>query len=580
MTKTVQTDVLVVGAGPAGASTAAFLGRFEVGTLMISRHRGTAHTPRAHIVNQRTMEVLRDAGLEQECLAIASPGTLLAHTFWLRSMAGEELARAWAWGNDPARSSDYATASPCRIIDLPQTQMEPILVKEATRLGANVRFGWELQSFTQDEDGVSALIRDRLSETDIAVRTKYMVGADGARSRTVDQLGLPLTGRHGLGLIFNVLCEVDLSAHVAHRHGSLYNVIQPGSSSWGPVAVYRMVRPWDRWLVGLIVPPDAAAVEPTPDEFSARIAETVGDDSLAIRILDVSKWYVNDVYAETYSVGRVYCMGDAVHRHPPANALGSNTCIQDGFNLAWKLALVLKGKAHPRLLASFNDERQPVGKQIVERANKSLMHNFRMMDLLGAGTRTQLAEEELAQMFTTPEGRKRVREELGQAAYNGLAHGVEMSRRYRSAAVVSDGTPEPASARDPELFYDPSTWPGSPIPHAWLVRRHPSPLVSTLDVAGNGVFHLFTGHGGEDWRNAAEKTSRGLGVEVRVTSIGAFLDYEDPYGDWCKVRGVDDDGCVLVRPDLIVGWRCSSLPADPAQALDGAMKQILGWTDV
>lgn len=572
-----KTDVLIVGAGPAGAATAAFLGRFGTRALMISRHRGTADTPRAHIVNQRTMEAMRDAGLEKECIAAASPGTFLAHSFWLRSMAGDELARVWAWGNDPGRISDYLTASPCHVLDLPQTKMEPILVAEATRLGVEVRFGWELISFTQDSSGVTAQIVDRPTGAPITVQAQYMIGADGGRSRVVEQLGLPLNGRHGLAMLYNVFCEVDLSEYTAHRQGSLYWVIQPGSSAWGPVAVFRMVRPWDQWLVTLVVPDQFQGKEPANEDFAARIREAIGDGKTDVRVMSISKWYVNDVHAESLTIGRVLCMGDAVHRHPPAAALGSNTCVQDGFNLAWKLALVLQGKAHPRLLDSFDAERQPIARQIVERANKSMAHGFRMVDLFGGGTRTPLSEGDVTAISSTPEGRRRLREELGEARYNGHAHGVEMTRRYRSGAVVEDGTCEEPTLRDPELFYESSTRPGSSLPHVWLVHRHRSPLISTLDLAGRGAFQLFSGHGGVPWRDAVTRVSAELKVEIGVTLVGAHLDYEDPYNDWWRMRGVDDDGCVLVRPDLIVGWRCARMPADPGATLSGVMNRILGW---
>ena len=113
--RTPQAKVLIVGAGPAGASAAVFLGKHGIRAVMVSRHSGTADTPRAHITNQRTMEALRDVGLEKACMAHASPSEFIEHSFWLRSMAGEELARTYAWGNDPARMGDYAAASPCRM---------------------------------------------------------------------------------------------------------------------------------------------------------------------------------------------------------------------------------------------------------------------------------------------------------------------------------------------------------------------------------------------------------------------------------------------------------------------------------
>src|ERR1700752_4077826 len=164
MSAIIETDVLIVGAGPAGASSAVFLGKHNVPNVVISRYRSTAETPRAHITNQRAMEALRDAGLEPACRAVATPSQYIEHTFWLRTMVGEEIARIHAWGNDPARLGDYASASPCGVCDLPQTELEPILVSEAARLGSQVRFSTELRSFEQDASGVTATLQDCLTQ--------------------------------------------------------------------------------------------------------------------------------------------------------------------------------------------------------------------------------------------------------------------------------------------------------------------------------------------------------------------------------------------------------------------------------
>ena len=271
-------------------------------------------------------------------------------------------------------------------------------------------------------------------------------------------------------------------------------------------------------------------------------------------------------------------MGDAVHRHSPANGLGSNTSIQDGFNLAWKLSLVIKGRAQPQLLESFDAERRPVGEQVVARATKSFMANAMMWDLFGAGIVIKKTPEERAALFTTAQGRAQLYQALdAEMPPMWHAHGVEMTRRYQSAAVVPDGSPEPLQTRDAEIYHEPSARPGSAVPHAWLVRREPSPCVSTLDLAGKDRFHLFTGHGGSSWREAAAEVSSRFGVEIGVTAIGPQLDYEDPYGTWRRTCDVAVDGCVLVRPDLIVAWRSHSLRDEPAQSLGDAMDRILGY---
>lgn len=581
MKEAVQVDVLVVGAGPAGASTALFLGKQGISTLMISRNRGTADTPRAHIVNQRTMEVFRDAGLEPDCIAASSPAEQIANTFFLRGMAGEEMARQWAWGNNPARMGDVLSASPCTFVDFPQTRMEPILIAEVTALGVQVRYDTELVSFEQDENGVTATLLDRITQTEFLVRAKYMVGADGANSRVVKQLGIPLVGQAALGRAYNILCEMDLSAYTAHRKGSLFLILQPGMAEWAGVVVLRMVHAWDKWLVSIYIPPTYEGPDATTEQLVWRIREAIADPlaaELPIKVLNTSKWAINDIHAEQLSVGRVFCMGDAVHRHPPAAALGSNTCVQDGFNLAWKLALVLKGQADPHLLDSFNAERQPVAKQIVARANQSMWQANGLADYLGACLFTQQSEADVDNKLSTREGRDGFVTQLRDTRYNGEAHGVELGHNYHSDAVIGDGSPEPVAAQDAELYYTPSTRPGAPLPHAWLVRRTPGPLVSTLDLAGKGKFHLFSAHGGQAWQRAAAQVAQETGVDVGVTLIGSGLDIEDPYLDWARVCGIAEDGCVLVRPDLMVGWRCASLPGNPQAELSQVMRSILGWT--
>ncbi len=572
----IKTDVLIVGAGPAGGAAALFLSHHGVTNMVISRHRSTADTPRAHITNQRTMEALRDAGLERDCMAHASPSDFIEHSFWLRSMVGEELARTWTWGNDPRRKGDYEAASPCRMCDLPQTELEPLLIAEAARLGSHVRFSTELMSFDQNTAGVTATLRDRLSGEPIEVVAKYMIGADGARSRVVDQLGLPISGKHGLGDAFNVLVDVDLSPYVTHRRGSLYSIIQPSSSTWAPIVVFRMVKPWHQWLVSMVVPPTSGRPSPTLSDFEDRIRETVGSTTIPIRVLSTSVWQINDVVAEQYSLGRVFCMGDAVHRHPPSNGLGSNTCIQDAFNLSWKLALVTQGKAAPSLLDSYNDERQPVGRQVVARANKSMVLNNKVWNLFGGGTPETHNSSQQASQFDVSDNHSLLRESIAQMQYVYHAHGVELNRAYSSQAVVDDGVAPVDFMRDPELYYRPSTCPGASLPHAWLGHRDAGPRVSTLDVAGKRRFCLMIGSRGQPWREAANHISARMDVEVVTVAIGPGLDFEDLYGQWAELSGVEESGCVLVRPDLHVAWRCNRLAEAPLELLSDVMTRILG----
>jgi 2,4-dichlorophenol 6-monooxygenase len=142
-TAMVETDVVIVGSGPAGSAAALFLSSLGVSNIMITKYRWTANTPRAHITNQRAMEVFRDLGIEDQVLADATEHELVGDTVFCTSIAGEEIGRIHTWGTSPAREADYQLASPCLVVDIPQTYLEPILVRNATARGNQTRFSTE-----------------------------------------------------------------------------------------------------------------------------------------------------------------------------------------------------------------------------------------------------------------------------------------------------------------------------------------------------------------------------------------------------------------------------------------------------
>ena len=580
----VETDVLIVGGGPAGLSAALFLSEYGVDNVLVERYRWLSNTPRAHITNQRTVEIMRDMGLEETVAEKATPQELMGDQSFCESLAGEELARLRTWGTHPSRKADYDLASPSEICDLPQNLFEPILMDAAASRGTRVLFNTEYLSLVQDEDGVTATVRDRLSGGTYEIRAKYLIGADGGRSKVAEDIGLPMEGQMGVAGSMNIVLKADLSKYVAHRPSVLYWVLQPGSDIGGiGMGLVRMVRPWDEWLI--LWGYDINGPEPDVDEEEAtRIAHNlIGDNEVPIEIQSISLWTNNRAYMTRYSEGRVFCAGDACHRHPPSNGLGSNTSIQDSYNLSWKLALVLKGKADPSLLDTYNAERAPVGRQIVERANKSIEEFGPIFEALGlseTGDADQMQKNMEARKEATPEAAEQ-REKLLEAVelknYEFNCHGVEFNHRYDSAAVVSDGTPEPAYDRDPELYYHPTTWPGARLPHCWLERG--GDRVSTHDLSGKGRFTLFTGIGGEAWREAAEEVSSRTGVGISCYQVGPGCEVLDLYGDWARLSEVKDSGCVLVRPDAHVAYRRQSVAGDCAAELAGVMDAILGFRE-
>ena len=577
---TLETDVLVVGSGPAGLSTAVGLASHGVDHIVITKYQWTANTPRAHITNQGSMEIFRDFGVEKDVLEKAVPHELMGDTVFCTSLTGEEIGRIHTWGTHPLREADYTLSSPTQNCDIPQNLLEPILLTRAAKLGSKVRFNTEFISFVQDATGVTTTVLDRTSGTEYTIRSKYLVGADGGRSKVAEQAQLPMEGQMDIAGSMNIVFKADLSQYVAHRPSVLYWVLQPGSTIGGiGLGLVRMVRPWDEWLIvwGYDISQPAPVV--TDEMAIALVRNLVGEPELKVKIESTSVWGNNKMYATKMNNGRVFCMGDATHRHPPSNGLGSNTSVQDAFNLSWKLAYVLQGKAGDVLLDSYTAERSPIAKQIVLRANKSIEEFGGILQALGIldTNDPKVMQTRIdARRDNTPEGAKR-RAELKTALelkdYEFNAHGVELGQRYSSNAVLKDGTPEPTMDRDPELYYHPTTWPGARLPHAWLGQG--GYKVSTKDITGKGKFALLTGISGENWEAAAHAVAKELGVEIDVHVIGAGREYTDLYEDWTRLREVGEDGCVLVRPDQYVAWRSNSLPSDPKATLLESMKSVL-----
>ncbi len=368
----IEVPVFIAGAGPTGLTATCLLATQGIETLTITRYPGTANSPRAHITNQRTMEVFRDLGIEPRVLQAATPSELMSNNIWATSFAGTEIARLQTWGTLPERKVDYEMASPSGMCNIPQHLMEPILLDVARERGGKFLFNTELISMKQDAEQVHAICRDRITGEEFEVVSQYAIGADGDNSVVVKEIGFPTEGQMGLGAAVNVWVEADLTKYVAHRPGVLYWMTQPGNNYWVGSGTWISVRPWNEWVLLFMYDPSQGEPDLSEAALQERARATIGDPEIPIRIKAVSKWTINHVVAKNMNKGRVLIAGNAAHRHPPANGLGTNTCVQDTFNLAWKLALVLKGKAGPALLDTYTAERQPVGEQVVNRAMKSV----------------------------------------------------------------------------------------------------------------------------------------------------------------------------------------------------------------
>ncbi len=577
-----ETDVVIIGSGPAGSSAALMLSSYGIKNVVITKYRWLADSPRAHYVSQRTMEIVRDLGIESEVIAKASPKEVMGDVVFCTSLTGNEIGRLPYGMNSPRRATEYLEASPSEQCDLPQHLFEPILLSNAAARGSHARFDTEYLSHRQDPEGVTVEVRDRLTGTTYEIRCKYLIGADGAGSKVVRDLNLPMAGQMGKSGSMSIIFDADLSKYIAHRPGYLWWIVQPGANIGGiGLGLLRMVRPWNEWQIVWGYDIDQPAPELTIDEAIAVCRQLIGDPDIEISIRSKSLWTVNEMYATQYAKGRVFCMGDAVHRHPPSNGLGSNTSIQDAYNLCWKLAFVLRGQAAPALLDTYNQERAPVGERIVKRANQSVRDFGPVFEALGLDGRYSAKDMQtrIDSLKDTDQAgadrRAKLRDAIEFKSYEFAALGVETNVRYQSTAIAPTQPQQPSSDRDEDLHYFPSCVPGHKLPHGWMVRK--GNKLSTLDLIGGGRFTLLCWLQGQPWADAARKLSEDANVVLEVIQIGPGQDVQDAYGDLARVWNRGEQACLLVRPDGYVAWEGLDMTA-AYDALRQGVMAVLGRT--
>jgi 2,4-dichlorophenol 6-monooxygenase len=576
----IEIPVLIVGAGPAGLTLALALARYGVPALTVEKHPSTAHTPRAHIINQRTVEIFRALGISKKFHEVAIPQSAMTNNLWYTTLADPEVARSETWGGGPERAGEYFLASPEPMANCAQTVLEPLLLAAARDAGADIEFQTEFVELRQDGEGVTSVIRERVSGETRRVRSRYVIGSDGARSRVLSEVGLTVQGPDDLGRAANIWFRADLSRFFEHRPGVLSWNVMPGPLL--PLRLGTLIchKRYTEFVLAFMFDPDETAlVELTEDDLLQRIRAAVGED-IDAEILGLAGWQVRAQVADRYSSGNVLCMGDAVHRHPPTNGLGLNMSVADAHNLAWKLAFVLDGRAGERLLASYSDERQPVGAAGVKRAITSLREAAAVDAALGLepNQSTEDGWKALNVLYEPgvagEERRRALREAIELSNYQFNAHGIELGYVYTSDVIAQEATPAPQPQRDPVLYYTPTTRPGARVPHARL-ERDGQPL-SSLDLVDPKGFTLLTGVGGHSWQTSAEQIAERVRTPITVHVIGERGGLYDPYGDWANRCEVDTTGAVLVRPDGHVVWRCPTAGPDGPQQLSNAINQALG----
>ena len=311
-----------------------------------------------------------------------------------------------------------------------------------------------------------------------------------------------------------------------------------------------------------------------------RVRRCLGTPDLDLEVRKISHWSWEHLVADRVQVGRVFLVGDSAHRHPPMGGLGLNAAVGDVSNLCWKLNLVTIGVAEPALLATYAEERLPVGAFYADRSIENLRNYARLDAVLGL-SQDQTPEENWAAVRRLwdddprhDDFRHEVKKVFASQSMEYREQNVHEGVRYASTAVIPDELGEPIPNPDPIRLYIPSTVPGTHIPHAWVERG--SERLGVDQLVKPGHFLLIAGENGDDWLNAAARCADELDLPLTAVSIG-HLDGQwlDPRLAWVKQRQVRADGCVLVRPDRYVAWRSEGRTDDCSAMLAAVFNRLL-----
>lgn len=564
MASSESTSVIIVGGGPVGLTSSILLSLRGIPHLLFEKHPSTSIHPKACGINQRTTEIFRIMGIEEEVYRHAAPPEVAGRTAWYTSFgpSGREIAARDAWGGGEYAEL-YAAYSPSKYCILPQIRLEPILKRRALGLNPNGVF-YNAEVLDIEEVGTSVNVQVHYNDDGRAATHtgRFVFIADGGRAFT-ERLGAKWVGESNI--VDMVTAHFTSPLHRYHpdprnfitwftnpklggsmRTGFLYQIgpwpaAKPEDQEW----VFACARSFD----------DPAKFN--EESMTERLRKTLDILNLPIQMRSVSHWAVNAIYADKWRIGRCFLLGDSAHKIPPWGALGMNSGIQDAHNLVWKVQLALKDEAkYDKLLDTYEVERLEVGQRVGQTSLHNMQSHSMIMDQAIGFKPTQSIEENEAALATftnsSHSGHAAAREAVARAQKTldceFKAPGLEIGWYYPSMDISNEGRASHGGQRLPDgslntAFYFPSTIPGHHIPHCTLQKGDQTFAIRDLILPDKLV--LFV----EEALPSALCDHR-----VSLVMINGNQ-YKDVNGDWRKHSGVTKDGGVLVRPDGIVAWR-------------------------
>ncbi|OGA50628.1 MAG: hypothetical protein A3G25_09030 [Betaproteobacteria bacterium RIFCSPLOWO2_12_FULL_63_13] len=525
--------VLIVGGGPVGLALACDLGWRGVSCLLVEQGDGVVGTPKMNEVNIRSMEFCRRWGITADVDSCPFPADYPLDSAFVTTLFGYEMGRVPRPARADRRPEHYG---PVRMQVCSQNWFDPILQRFARSFPhVELRYHTRFESFRERTDAVTAAVTDMESERRYKIGAQYLVGCDGAASAVRRQLGIELVGSGTIGTSINLFFRAPQLLDECGKQRATFYICVDERGAW---ANLRVISPLEGIWRLMIDSVDPTITEAAIDR-AGYLRHALGRD-YEVEWLDTSIWRRRSALAESYGNGRVLLAGDCVHQLSPTGAMGMNTGLADAVDAAWKLDAVVAGWGGPRLIASYEVERRPVGERAVRMATAFYRNND---DYRPAGSLTE----------SGPAGDRR-RQEVGDRLVTHLGRefrtvGLQIGYRYEdSPIIVPDGTPE--GPDNPEV-YEPTARPGSRAPHAWLKDGR-----STLDLFGRQFVLLRFG-------DDAPSTSR---IEAAARACRLPLDVVTVTES--EAAEVYERRLVLVRPDGHVAWRADSEPSDPPAMLD------------
>ena len=544
-----QVSVIIIGGGIVGLSASLCLSHYGIDSLLIERHSGTSIHPRARSVNARTMELWRGLGIEDRVREAGASISLSVGIYSGSSL--KQVIEAKPRTEGPRKFPLIGIVeqiSPVRGTFVTQDMIEPVLVDVAKERRGDVRFNTECLSVKQDGDSVTVNLKDRESGITWTVRAKYLIAADGAGSPIRTSLNVPTTGRGTMGHLINILFHADLKFLVDKREFSICRIEHPEVCG-----LFASINNSDRWVFHLSYDPSKGekASDFTPKKCKELLRIALGFPDIELDIKSLLPWEASVRIAERLQHGRIFLAGDAAHQMPPWAGQGANSGVADAYNLAWKLAAVLKGHASKALLETYDVERIPVGRAAAEAS---------------AGAADEKGIISTKRNLTVAMGLLRRIRYLSGHGYCYTSNAICVENTFPLGGL----TWRPWTL--PSLFLSIDGRPGSRAPHIWV--EHQGKRISTLDLLGKD-FVLLAGAEGASWLEAAKKVSSALAVDISAYSAGPEGDLVTSKWELESAAGISSRGAILVRPDDFVVWRQRKQPLNHQAELESAMQQAL-----